>query len=87
VILRSVSVLLQSVLRSIKANLNDPDYNFFIHSAPTDGKAYPHHHWHIEVISRMPPFPAGFEFSTGIYINTVPPEQAAKMLRVKTRRA
>jgi UDPglucose--hexose-1-phosphate uridylyltransferase len=80
-LLRSVAGLLQETLRLIKKRLNDPDLNFFIHSAPVDGKPHAYHHWHIEVICRMPPPPAGFEFSTGIYINTVEPEKASAILR------
>ncbi|MBI5732798.1 DUF4921 family protein, partial [Candidatus Jorgensenbacteria bacterium] len=32
--LRSVANVLQKVLRQMKKNLNDPDYNFFIHTSP-----------------------------------------------------
>ncbi|MDP2598597.1 MAG: hypothetical protein Q8P49_02080, partial [Candidatus Liptonbacteria bacterium] len=34
--LKGVSSLLQSLLRRMKKNLNDPDFNFFIHGAPFD---------------------------------------------------
>ncbi len=80
-VLRDTAAILQEVLRSIKKRLNDPDLNFFIHSAPIDGRPYPHHHWHIEIMSRIPPPQAGFEFSTGVYITTIAPEAAARLLK------
>ncbi|HEX4103900.1 MAG TPA: HIT domain-containing protein [Candidatus Paceibacterota bacterium] len=78
--LTAAAALLQTVLQRMKRYAGDPDLNFFIHDAPTDGNAYPHHHWHIEVmpsISRL----GGLEFSTGIYINVAEPEMAAVVLR------
>ena len=79
-VIRATAALLQSAMKHMKKNLNDPDLNFLIHSAPVDGKSYPYHHWHIELIPRTST-PAGFEISTGIYINTTAPEQAAKILK------
>jgi UDPglucose--hexose-1-phosphate uridylyltransferase len=37
-------------------------------------------HWHVEITPRLST-PAGFELGTSIYINTVPPEDAARYLR------
>jgi UDPglucose--hexose-1-phosphate uridylyltransferase len=39
-----------------------------------------HYHWHIEVFPRLTTT-AGFEWGAGYYINPVPPEQAAAILR------
>jgi UDPglucose--hexose-1-phosphate uridylyltransferase len=78
--LRDVAAVLQSVMKQLRKNANDPDLNFFIHDAPLGPKKYAYHHWHIEVLPRVST-PAGFEFSTGMYINTVPPEKAAEILR------
>jgi UDPglucose--hexose-1-phosphate uridylyltransferase len=75
-----VAALLQSVMRRLKKKANDPDLNVFIHEAPLDDKSHDYHHWHIEVLPRIS-IPAGFELSTGIYINTTAPEDAAKILR------
>jgi UDPglucose--hexose-1-phosphate uridylyltransferase len=79
-VLRATAELAQLAIRQLKRNVNDPDLNFFIHSTSIDGKPHPHHHWHIEVFPRIS-IPAGFEFSTGMYINTVAPEDATKILR------
>ncbi len=81
----SVARLLQDVLRRMKKYLNDPDLNFFIHDTPLDGRAYPHHHWHIEIVPRVS-IDAGFEFSTGIEINIVDPDEAAAHLSGKGAR-
>ena len=79
-IIRDVVRVTQDVLRMMKKQLKDPDINFLIHEAPLDGKRYDYHHWHLEIIPRITT-PAGFELSTGIYINTIAPEAAAALLR------
>lgn len=67
-------------LNSIYKALNDPPYNFYIHSAPCDGKDYPHFHWHIEILPHTSTW-AGFELDTGIEISSLQPEVAAEYLR------
>ena len=72
---------LRAVLKKIKKNLNDPDYNFFIHTAPIQEKErYKIYHWHIEVVPKTN-INAGFELGTGVEINEVDPDQAASLLR------
>lgn len=72
---------LQAVLGRISKKLNDADYNFFIHTAPMKAKKkYAHYHWHIEIIPKIT-VSAGFELGTGVDINVVDPEEAAKFLR------
>ncbi len=81
-ILLGVSSVLGKVLNKIKKELNDPDYNFFIHTAPVFDKIKsPHYHWHIEVIPRSN-ISAGFELETGVEINSVFPEEGAKILKI-----
>jgi UDPglucose--hexose-1-phosphate uridylyltransferase len=78
--MRDVAILLQSILRKMKAHLSDPDLNFFIHDTPLKDKESKYHHWHIEVLPRVST-DAGFEFSTGIIINIIDPDTAAAILR------
>lgn len=79
--LRGVAALLQKVLGRMAKRLGGPDYNFFIHSAPLkDQGKFEHYHWHVEVVPKMD-IAAGFELSTGVDINTVLPEAAAKRLK------
>jgi len=71
---------LQVALIKIFKGLNDPAYNFFLHTAPADGKDYGHYHWHFEILPKTSTW-AGFELGVGIEISTVEPEAAAKYLR------
>jgi len=67
-------------LGAIYKALNDPPYNFYIHTSPCDGKDYPHFHWHIEILPHTSTW-AGFELDTGIEVSTIQPEVAAEFLR------
>lgn len=72
---------LQKVLSRIEKNLKDPDYNFFIHTAPIrDKEKHSNYHWHIEIVPKIT-INAGFELGTGVEINVVDPNEAAKLLR------
>lgn len=82
--LEDLAEILPSVLRGIHRVLDDPPFNLFIHCAPCDGVDYQHYHWRIEIIPRGERG-AGFELSTGIYINITAPEEAAEKLREATR--
>ncbi len=73
---------LRMTLRSVYDGLNDPPYNFYIHTAPCDGRDYPQYQWHIEILPHTATW-AGFELSTGIEISTIQPEAAAEYLRSK----
>ena len=81
---------LSDVLGRLKRVLDDPPYNFVLHSAPAT-ETSPRRpgywqtlemdfHWHLEIIPRLTRF-AGFEWGTGFYINPMPPEDAAAYLR------
>lgn len=67
-------------MNSIFHALNNPSYNFYLHTSPCDGKDYPHYHWHIEILPHTSTW-AGFELQTGIEISTIQPEIAAEYLR------
>ena len=73
---KSLAEALRVSLGGLKRLLNDPPYNLGFHMIPKR-----HYHWHIEVYPRLSIW-AGFEKSTGVYINTVSPEEAAERLRV-----
>lgn len=79
--LKGIVAVLQKALLKIERHLNDPDFNFFIHTAPlTDRARYTHYHWHIEIVPKID-IPAGFELETGILINVVDPDRVSRMLR------
>lgn len=71
---------LNQALKRLDQALDNPDYNFYLHTSPCDGEAYDYYHWHIEILPRYSTW-AGFELGTGVEINTVVPEIAAKELR------
>lgn len=68
------------IMKKLKKLLNDPPYNFYLHTAPCDGKKYPFYHWHFTILPKTA-IPAGFEMGTKIEISTIEPERAAKFLR------
>lgn len=79
--LKDIVACLQMALKKTEKNLADPDYNFFIHTAPVQNKKdYGHYHWHIEILPKVS-ISAGFELGTGIEITVVDPDEAAKILR------
>jgi UDPglucose--hexose-1-phosphate uridylyltransferase len=71
---------LQSTLGSLLQGLNDPPFNYFIHSAPLKGDYSREYHWHLELIPKLS-IAAGFELGTGMWINVVKPEESAAFLR------
>ncbi len=71
--------ILKTTLKALKDLVNDPPYNFGFHLALTKS-AEDYYHWHLEVYPALAIW-AGFEKSTGMYINTVTPETAAAELK------
>ncbi len=71
---------LQKALSMIYQGLEDPAYNFYIHTAPGDGKSYNNYHWHLNILPKIAIW-AGFELGAGIEISTIEPEKAAEFLR------
>ncbi len=75
-----LGLVLKTVLCKLETALDDPPYNYIIHTAPFDTQELQHYHWHIEIMPRLTRV-AGFEWGSGFYINPVLPEQAAAFLR------
>ncbi len=75
---------LRDAIKRMNKALENPDYNFFIHSAPHDSHGgedrNKHYHWHIEIFPRGYKW-AGLELGVGIEVVSVPPEEAAENLR------
>jgi UDPglucose--hexose-1-phosphate uridylyltransferase len=71
---------LRVALRKLRVALDDPPYNFILHSSPFAERDNPHYHWHIEIMPTLAKV-AGFEWGSGFYINPTPPEEAARFLR------
>jgi UDPglucose--hexose-1-phosphate uridylyltransferase len=77
--LYSFAALLKQTLMKLKVALNDPPFNFIIHTGPWIDGSKSHYHWHMEIFPKLTRV-AGFEWGTGFYINPTPPEDAAKYL-------
>jgi UDPglucose--hexose-1-phosphate uridylyltransferase len=75
--LAAVAVALRDVLARLGAELSDPPYNVLVRSAPPGSARF---HWYVEVTPRVS-LVAGFEQLTGLFVNVVPPEDAARVLR------
>ncbi len=73
--------ILREALARLYFGLNNPPFNFYIHTAPCQrDDVARYYHWHLEILPKLTQS-AGFELSTGVMINTVAPEQAATFLR------
>ena len=72
--------ILSSTLKKLHQVLNDPPYNYIIHTSSSPEADHDHYHWHFEIMPKLTKV-AGFEWGTGFYINPTPPEEAARYLR------
>ena len=77
---KELAFVMRQTLTKMYQSLNDPDYNYMVYSSPCHERDLEYYHWHIKIIPRVAAV-AGFEIGSGIYINTVIPEAAAKFLR------
>jgi len=60
--------------------LSNPAYNFYLHTAPCDGKKHNYYHWHWTILPKTATM-AGFEIGTRMEISTIEPEKSAQILR------
>lgn len=72
--------ILKTTLFKIYSELNDPDYNYVIHTAPVKDETEDYYHWHLQIIPRLTTT-AGFEMGSGMYINVSFPEETAQFMR------
>ena len=75
---RAVAEGLQDTLARFHATLGEIAYNVVVHTAPRDD-ARPFHWW-LDIVPRVGVY-GGFEMGTGVWVNPVPPETAASLLR------
>jgi len=85
--LHDLAEILRLALKRLNEVLENPGYNLLLHTAPlrrpeTERFASSRYDycWHIEILPRFNAL-AGFEIGLGSYINTVFPEEAARVLR------
>jgi len=75
--------VLKRTMMRLNAVVGGVQYNYFLHSLPriddAEGCAQSYH-WHLEICPRTT-IPSGFELGSGLFVNTVSPEEAAEQLR------
>lgn len=72
--------ILRVVFEKFYSAIEDPDFNFVIRNAPYPLAGVPFYHWHIQLLPQTK-IVGGFERGTHIPVNTVYPEESAKLLR------
>lgn len=88
--LTALAALLRDVLARYREALDDPPFNFILHTTP-NANVHPRRahywdtiefdfHWHLELFPRLTRV-AGFEWGSGFYINPTAPEESARYLR------
>lgn len=77
---KALAAVFRRTLRRLNLALENPPFNFIVHSAPFQERAVDFFHWHIEIMPKLTKV-AGFEWGSGFYINPTPPEESAKYLR------
>jgi UDPglucose--hexose-1-phosphate uridylyltransferase len=78
--LGELAAIVREIIGRIESMLGPIAYNYYLRPAPFDIDSSDQYDWHIEIFPRLVKV-AGFEWSTGVFINTVSPEVAAKALR------
>jgi UDPglucose--hexose-1-phosphate uridylyltransferase len=71
---------LGEILRRLDVALANPPFNYFIHSMPLDGDTKGYYHWQLRILPQLARA-AGFEWGSGAHINSITPEDAARILR------
>lgn len=75
--------VMRHTMARLDAVLGGAQYNYFLHSLPHDpslADCAASYHWHLEICPRTS-IPSGFELGSGLFVNTIAPEQAAEQLR------
>jgi UDPglucose--hexose-1-phosphate uridylyltransferase len=72
--------VLKDTITRLNRALENPPFNYLIHSIPPHEKNNHHYHWHIEILPQLARA-AGFEWGSGSHMNSVAPEDAARSLR------
>lgn len=73
--------LLHDVVSRVRSLLRDPAMNWVLHIGPGPLPGTPDH-WRFEVLPRLARI-GGFELGTGVFVNSVAPEDAAARLRAE----
>ncbi len=81
--LQDLAQVFQRTMARLDAVIGGAQYNFFLHTRPRSEEfedCRASYHWHLEICPRTS-IPTGFELGSGLFVNTISPEQAAEQLR------
>ena len=81
--LDDLAQVMQRTMARLDAVIGGAQFNFFLHSLPQGEESQSCHasyHWHLEICPRTS-IPTGFELGSGLFVNTISPEEAAEQLR------
>ncbi|MFA5084613.1 MAG: DUF4931 domain-containing protein, partial [Candidatus Paceibacterota bacterium] len=71
----------KTAMRALYKGLNNPAYNFYLHTAPANNNGnHDYYHWHFTILPKLA-ISAGFELGARMEISTIEPEKAAEYLR------
>lgn len=77
---QKLTAIFSECMRRLDQCIPNVPYNFVLHTAPSRAEPLKYYHWHFEIMPKLTTV-AGFEWGSGFYINSVPPEEAAKYLK------
>jgi len=77
--IESLAKILQQVVGRLQTQLSPLSYNLILHTAPFRQLHADTYHWHFELVPRSTTL-AGFEWGTGMFINPLSPERAARRI-------
>lgn len=78
--LAALAGVLQGTLSALYKALGNPDFNYIVHTAPTEDENKHYYLWHIQILPRVATI-AGFELGSGIFITSMVPEESAAFMR------
>ena len=81
--LEDMASVMQRTMARLDAVIGGAQYNYFLHSLPRAeefANCQQSYHWHLEICPRTS-IPTGFELGSGLFVNTISPEEAAEQLR------
>ena len=76
----ALAQLLQDTSVRLARHFHQPAFNYFIHTNPLREPENSYYHWHLEILPKLQYF-AAFEAGSGLYMNSLAPEDAARILR------
>jgi UDPglucose--hexose-1-phosphate uridylyltransferase len=78
--LSALARALSDLSKRLDLQFDRPAFNYFIHSNPLRQPENAYYHWHLEILPKLQ-YVAGFEWGSGLFLNSLAPEDAARLLR------